>query len=388
MAKAAAQTKEPIIDHSLILREVADKPILVLTDQSKLDAYLAALRADVDANPGDINTAKGRDIIKSNAAEIGRKKTAIDKERLRATEEYRVKTAIINTAGKVVKERFQSLQDEVRAPLTAWEEREEARLTEAKAILDDMRQAIVIEVGATSAQIQERLDRIRGRNLSDETFGPRIHEATDLRDEAVAALAAALERIKQEEADRAELLRLREEREQRAREDAARLEREAEERAAAERQRLAAEAEAQRMADQAARIDRERQEAAERAHREVREAAEREAREAEARAQAEQVRIQREHEEALSAERRRAEEAERAAQEERDRAARAQASRDAAARAEAEEQARKAADLSHRAVVKDAARDAIIGIGIPALKADKLVQAITAGDIPHVAITF
>lgn len=61
MAKAAAQTKEPVVDHSIIIKKVADNPILLMTDEKALDSYLAALRADVDANPGDVKTAKGRD---------------------------------------------------------------------------------------------------------------------------------------------------------------------------------------------------------------------------------------------------------------------------------------------------------------------------------------
>lgn len=388
MARAAAKTQEPVVDHEAIKREVSDKPIIVFMDPAKLDAYVAALRAEVEANPGDIGTAKGRDIIKGNAAEIGRKKSAFEKERLRTTEEWRSNIATVNAAGKVVKDTLQTLQDATRAPLTAWEEREANRAAEAAAIIADMKAATLVQVGDTADALRERLDRIRSRNLSDEMFGPRIEEVTDLRDETVATLQAAITRVEQEEADRAELARLREEREQRARDDAARLEREEAERVAAERKRLADEAEAQRQAEQAARIERERQEAAERAQREVREAAEREAREAEARAQAERERIQREHDEALAAERRRTEAAERAAQEERDRVAREQTEREAAARAVAEEQARKSADLQHRAAVKDAARDAIIAIGIPATKADKLVQAITAGDIPHISITF
>lgn len=285
MAKAAAQTKEPVVDHSIIIKKVADNPILLMTDEKALDSYLAALRADVDANPGDVKTAKGRDQIKSQAAEIGRKKTAIDKERLRKTEEWRTMTATVNAAGKVVKERMQALQDEVRAPLTAWEESEEARQNEVNEILTDMRQAVIIQVGVGSDELRERLDRIRGRNLSDETFGPRIHEAVDLRDEAVAALQAAIERIEQEERDRAELQRLREERELREKEDADRAWQEQEARDKEEADRAAAAAEEQRQKDQAAQIEREREEAAQAAQHEAERLAEERRLEAEREAQ-------------------------------------------------------------------------------------------------------
>lgn len=269
MAKAAVKPKEAIVDFDAIKKEVADNPIILFMDASKLIAYVAALRDEVENNPGDVGTVKGRDIIKSNAAEIGRKKTAIDKERLRKTEEWRSMTATVNAAGKAVKEALQALQDETRAPLTAWEEREEARRSEAEEIIADMKTSIVVQVGDTADALRERLDRIRSRNLSDEMFGPRIEEVTDLRDEAVAALQAAIARVEQEEADRAELTRLREEREQRARDDAARLEQEEREKAEAEQQRLNEEAEIQRQAEAAARIEQERQDAADAAAREV-----------------------------------------------------------------------------------------------------------------------
>lgn len=388
MANTAVKPVEPAVDYEAIKKEVADNPIILFMDSAKLDAYVEALRAEVALNPGDVSTAKGRDLIKGNAAEIGRKKSAFERERLRTTEEWRSNIATVNAAGKVVKDRLQALQDATRAPLTAWEEREASRRAEADAIVADMKAATLIQVGDTADALRERLERIRGRNLSDDMFGPRIEEVTDLRDETVSALLSAIDRVEQEERDRAELARLREEREQREREEAARRQREEAEAAEAERQRIAAEHEAQRQAAEAARAERERQEAVEQAERQAREAAEREAREAEARAQAERERIQREHDAAIAEANRRAEEAERAAQAERDRVAREKAAQEEAARLAAEEQARKAADLSHRAAIKDAARDAIIAVGIPALKADKLVQAITAGDIPHVSIAF
>ena len=377
MARAAQKVDAPIADHDAIKREVADKPIIVLMDPAKLEAYVAALRAEVAECPGDVDTARGRDVIRANAAEIGKKKSAIDRERLRSTEEWRNNINTVNAAGKLVKERLQALQDETRAPLTAWEEREASRKAEAEAILADMKAAAVVQVGDTVDALRERLDRIRSRNLSDEMFGPRIEEVTDLRDETVASLQAAIERAEQEEADRAELARLRAEREQREREEAARREREAEEAAAAERQRIEAEAEARRQAEEAARLERERQEAAARA-----------AREAEERAQAERDRVQREHEEQLAAERRRAEEAERVAQAERDRIAAEQAERERQEREQREERARREADQAHRTAVKGKVKQAMMSCGADEDTARKIVLAILAGEVPHTTISF
>ena len=254
MATAAKKIVVPTADHAAIIREVADKPLIILTDAAKLDLYLDALKAEAEANPGDVSTDTGRGIIRSNAAEIGRKKSGIEKERLRATEEYRTKVNIINAAGKVVKERLQALQDAVRAPLTAWEEREEARKSEAQAIIDDMVSSSVIGVDDTPATVQERLDRIRGRNLSDEMFGPQLEQVVDLRDSTVSTLQAAIERLEQAERDARDLARLREEAEQRAREDAERAAKEEADRKAAEDARVEAAVAERRRIDEAARI--------------------------------------------------------------------------------------------------------------------------------------
>ena len=113
MAKAAVKPAEAIVDFEAIKKEVADNPIILFMDASKLIAYLAALRDEVEQNPGDVGTAKGRDTIKANAAEIGRKKSAIDKERLRKTEEWRSMTATVNAAGKAVT----SLSSVAKAPV-------------------------------------------------------------------------------------------------------------------------------------------------------------------------------------------------------------------------------------------------------------------------------
>lgn len=433
MAATAKKAESAAADHSKILKEVADNAVVVLTNPEKLDQYLAALRAEVEANPGDVGTVKGRDIIRSNASDIGKKKTAIEKVRLAKTEEWRRLTAAVNAAGKVVKERFQALQDEVRAPLTAWEEREDARKAEAQAIIDDMLAASVVSFDDTSVSLQERLDRVRGRNLSDEMFGPRIMEVTDLRDSTVACLQAAVERVKQEEEDRAELQRLRDAEAARAREDAERKAREEAEAAAADEAQRAAEAEERRKADEAALIERERREAAEHAARKAEEARQAAIREAEEKARNEQEERDRAAQAEIDAANARALKARQEAAANRtvaiirecgmgvingrnepwsvivthledsvdvdvdtlgDHSAEVLKLRNAtlaharAAQAEQAEANRKQRDQAHRAGINNAAKTAIMTCGVDDDVAKKIVMAIAGGAIPHVAISY
>lgn len=434
MAKRATRpAAQSTVDHSLILKEVSDNAVIVLTDPVKLDQYLAALRAEVDANPGDTATASGRDIIRSNASGIGKKKSAIEKVRLAKTEEWRSLTAAVNAAGKVVKERFQALQDEVRAPLTAWEEREDARKSEAQAIIDDMLASSVVRIDDTSASIQERLDRIRGRNLSDEMFGPRIMEVTDLRDSTVATLQVALERVAQAEKDAADLARMRAEEDQRIADEAARRAREEADAAAAAKARQDAEAEEQRKADEAARLQREREEAADLAKRAAEEAAAQAIRDAEDKARREKEEADAKAAAEIAEANARALKARQEAAANRtiaiirecamgalngrkepwavivthledsvdvcvdtlgDHVSEVSRLRNAAleharsAQAEEAEAERKKRDQAHRASINNAAKTAIMTCGVEEDTAKKVVLAIAGGAIPHISISY
>jgi colicin import membrane protein len=132
---------------------------------------------------------------------------------------------------------------------------------------------------------------------------------------------------------------------------------------------------------QAAQVERSRKEAADAAAEEARIAAVRSAEEAAARREAE-------HEEALAAERQRTEEAGRVAQAELERVAREEAERQAEIDRQAAERAEREANQAHRAKLKTAAKEAIITLGIPEAKAIKVVQAIVAGDVPHIRMEF
>jgi chromosome segregation ATPase len=254
----------------------------------------------------------------------------------------------------------------VRQPLTDWEEREEARKAEADLILTNLRDAAIVRADETAEDVERRLERIRGINLNDELFGPRIEMAVDLRDDAVKALGEALARLKQQEADRAELERLR------------RVAREREEQEARERQEAEdRRAEEQRKAEEQRRADA----AAEQARKDAEEAA--------ARAHQEELnRIEREKQAEIDAANERARKAEEEAAAERKRIADEKAAAEAEARREAEAKAKREADQEHRTAVRRAAKEAIMSCGADEETARKIVLAIQAGEVPAVRIEF
>jgi len=364
---APAQIESTTDENALaVLEQVDADPKLILLGKVDQKAYFSQLREAVTLDAGDISTAAGRDRIKSAAQSIRTRKAAIDRTRKGLTEHWRNQTAAVNAVGKVITADLDALIEEVRAPVTAWERAEERRREEADLIIQTLTAAPTVTFGMTSADVQERLDRIRGLNLNADILGVRIDMAVDLRDEAVAKLTEAVASLKRQEEQARELEQLRAEQ---------------------ERQRIAAEqAEADRRAKEAAeaaakaeaeRLERAKAEAAEQARRDAEEAArrEQEAREAEARRQIEEAE-------------RRAAEAERAAQAERDRIAREEAERAAKAKAEEEAEAARKADIQHRQQVIDTAAEALTKLGLTKKLATAVVNEIASGTVPNVQVVF
>lgn len=361
----APTVSEP--DTADTLARVDEDPSLILLGKVDPDEYLAELREAVWPSETDIGTKAGRDRIKSNAQTIRTRKASIDRKRKDLTEGWRKKTAEVNAAGKVVIEKLDALIEDVRRPVTEWEEREAKRIAEADAILADLEQAKTITFGTTSQQAQERLDRIRGINLNDEILGARLEMAQDMQREAVEYLTQAVADLKANEEREAELERLRAQ----AKLDEERRQREEQQREEAARAEAAKKAEEER-----------RQRAAE-------EAAEKARQEAEQRAEQERLEREREAQAKIDAANERAAAAEREAQAERDRIAREEREREEAAAREAEEARKREADIAHRQQVIDTAAEALTGInGMTQKMAKAVVNEIAAGNVPAVRITF
>lgn len=363
---------------------VEQTPVIVLTDHDQRDAFYAHIQREVDAFQPDVSTEKGRKEIKSFAYKITRTKTAIDDAGKKLNEEARARINAVDAERRVVKEKLDALAKEVRRPLTEWEESEEKRIAECRAVIERIKASAVVTIEDTAATVRARGAEVWNTEIDADRFGDMLAEATATKEMAVSSLKSAMARLAQEEADKAELERLRAEAAEREERDRIEREaREAEERRAAE----AKEVEEKRIADE--RAAEERRIAAEKAEAERIERAKQEAAEAAERAvREEQAKRDREHAEQLAAERRRAEDAERAAQAERDRIAAEEAKREAEAKRLADEQAAREADQAHRSVVMKAAKEAIMTCGVDEDTAKKIVLLIRSGEVPNVSLRF
>ena len=306
----------------------------VFTNNDQLDPLIEAIEKEARSLVPDVTTKKGRDAIASMAHKVARSKTYIDNAGKDLVAELKALPKQIDESRRVVRERLDALKDEVRRPLTEWEEEQERiKAEEAMNALH-----------AESLAMNEEFDRLLAAQIeSDHEMALLMNDAFD-REQADKAAEAERQRIAHEEE----------------------IKRQAEEKA----KREAAE-KAQREIDAAAAREREAILAKERAEREQREAAER---------------AEREKQAAVEAERRKA-------QEEADRIRREAEQREQARLAEekrkADEQARREADVKHRKVVgTEIVKALLANTSLTRDQAIEVLAAVKDGRIPHTGISY
>lgn len=365
-------TTDTIEKPSTALVSVFDNPTLAVVETGYFDKVYAELKREADAITLDLSTEKGRKAIAAMAFKIARTKTAIDDAGKTLNEEARAKINAVDAARRVVRERLDALKDAVRAPLTDWENEEKARAERVELCMSWLRSAALVSATDTADTITAQIAEIRALEIGDD-FGAAKAIAEGARDYAIQSNEAGLVRIAKEEADRAELDKLRAE-------AAARQEREAE----AARVKAQAEADArakQEAADRAAKAETARLEA-------IANAANAARLEAEQAAETERKRVEAAHAAEIAAERAKAaqiaREAEQAAAAKAEQERRAAAEAAAAAAAEA----LRVKNRAHRSAIMGEVKAAIMSCGIDEATAKNVVLAIVAGQIPHTAIQF
>lgn len=313
----------------------------VFTTPQGLEPYLQQIRTQLDEFKSDVSTKKGRDAIASMAYKVAKGKTALDNLGKALVDEMKREPAMVDAERKRMRDTMDQWKEEVRAPLTAWEEAEEARQARHKAGIEWFQLRAKEYHDLDLQELRASLTEVEGKvvDAAWEEFEAEAHRAKAKALEALTAAVAAREKY---EAEQAELAKLRAEaaaREQKEREE--RIAREAAERAQRE-----AEAKAQAEREAAIKREAEATAAAERRELELKLAAERAERE---KAEA----LQREQQAKADAERR---EAEAVAAEQRRVAA--------IAEAEAREAKRREADKAHKTAINRAALDAFMAGGM------------------------
>ena len=282
----------------------------------------------------------------------------------------KTKSSKVDAERRKIRDRLDVLKDEIRKPLTEFENAEKTRVEDHENRIALIGTLHTFEgFQPTASDIQNRLAAVSEHMQRDwQEFGKR---ATEVADATRATLQAQLTARQKYDADQAELQRLRDEQAKREQAD-----REA-------KIKSDAEASAAKKAEQEIAAAKAREEAAIKAALESKEKTEREAKEAAAKAERDAKEL------AAFVER---QTKELAAQAERDKQAAIEAERARAAKQKADEEAaaaKREADHKHKAKINREALAAIsIAAGISEDQAKPIVEAIARGAVPHVHISY
>lgn len=341
-------------------------------EAANLETLYKQVEAEVSTEVPDVETVEGRKRIKSLAANVASSKTAIDKpirDYLRAIKEQ---PKLLEKNARESCERFDALKAKLLAPLEAAQAAQDAILERLAEIL-----RLCSDVGTDAAKARAMASESEA--VDTDAFWPELaKKAKTAKEAAVSACMVTVERLEREEAQAAELERLR--LEAAAREQADHDRRIAEE--AAERARLAAEKRA-----------REEREAVERRAVEAKQREESAKMEAERQRQlAEQAEARRKAD-AEAAEQRRLEaeaNAKRQAEEAAQRAAEAERQRLEDEAAERDRQIKiREADKNHRIAINRAALAALVAeTGLTEEQGKAVIRAIGQRLIPAVSINY
>lgn len=403
--KAETGSLDLIIPDDIQVPKAADVAEKVKAGYEDIYKKLEAERADV---PNTVETKADREKIKSLAYKISQTKVALKKRTIGMIEDHKSIVKAVTSERTAMESKMDAWRDEVRAPLTEWEEADKARVQKVEDAFNFIHGIKsnphdgVDYADMTSDQISALSEKIKSTMPADvELFDELAEKYDGLAAQTILDLNERADRLKDQEAERAELEKMRAEKA--AREEADRIA--AEEKAEADRiaalkaeqAKRDAEAEARAKAAAAEELEREKQradEAEERrkqieASRIAYEAEEKKRRdEADAREAAERERFAAEAEKKrladIEAERMASEaRARQAVEDERERAAEVERQRVIA-------EEKRLADEKHVDAINTAIKQALslTTPGATMFDIDSIVSAIAAGKIPHVKITY
>lgn len=242
-----------------LVEEISQDRAPEIFGQGGLDKFVDQVREQVVGEVPDLETDKGRKRIASLAAKVSRSKTAVEKPGREYLKRIKELPRTIETELREFTREMDSLRDEVRKPLTEFEEKEKARIEKHTQGLE----WFALRLENYDLDLDEIKQSIADTEavVVDESWDEFEAEAHRAKEKALASLHERLAIREKQEAERRELEELRKAQEEQRRKD---------EIAAAEK---AAEERAHRKAiEESLRKEREHQLAIERAEREKAEA--------------------------------------------------------------------------------------------------------------------
>lgn len=164
-----------------------------------LTALINGIRAEVETEAPDLSTAASRQRIASLAYKVARSKTALDDLGKQLVAEWKTKSAAVDKERKRVRDELDALRDQVRKPLTDWEDEQERIAAEAARIEAERIAAEKAEAERAEAERQEairkQLEEIAAREAAVKAEEERIARESAAK---IAAERAEAERIERE----------------------------------------------------------------------------------------------------------------------------------------------------------------------------------------------
>ena len=345
-----APVLEGTIEPEVLATVEPDKRLAVFSSPGGLRPILDVIAQVARAHKPDITTEAGRKAIASVAYQVAKCKTRLDEAGKELVAELKALPTAIDANRRAMRDEMDALKDEVRQGLTVWEESQERQ----KRFIAGLGAVPIALARSTAAEIEASLEMLENQSLDEAPDFPR--EAQEAKAGALQDVLHLLAQRKKEDADGAELARLREQEAQHQREEA--------ERRRALETAEQAQRDAQAALEAAGRREQEANAALARAEHQREESEERE-RQAESRRTREREDAQAA---AIDAERRRV-------------AAEAEAQR--------QEEARKANDLEHRrGFNREAMDDMLKVLAGDEVTAKAILLAIVKKQVRHISITY
>lgn len=224
--------------NELITLATLDPKSIYMTDEGA-DAIIGTVKATAKAflPAPDVTTNEGRKQIASVAYMVAKTKTGLDDMGKALTEDVKKQVAAIDAKRRLIRDELDALKDDIRAPLTEFEQREKCRIADHEAALSAM--SALSGAWASQDEIKKRINALAQIFARD--WQEYAAKATAIHDSKNSELSKALDdRIKYDD-QQAEMVRLRKEEEERkAKEREEQIAREA-----ADRAKRQAEAEAE-----------------------------------------------------------------------------------------------------------------------------------------------
>jgi len=105
----------------------------------KAEEIVSRIEAEARSIVPDLSTDKGRKAIASTARKVAKSKIALDSLGKDLVADWKTKAKGVDIERKLIRDRLDALRDEVRQPLTDWEDNEKARVESERAAAELLR---------------------------------------------------------------------------------------------------------------------------------------------------------------------------------------------------------------------------------------------------------